>query len=172
MRLVVVLAADEDVGLVESARVHADRDALEQPVRIEVHQETILKGARLGLVRVDRQVPLGAVRIGQEGPLEPGREPCAASSTQHRVLHLAGDILRLHLQRLAQPLVPTRLDILVVLDDMPITDVPKRSRRDPLKQVVLGQTVFPLFLGHGALRVCDTRREPSSIPPHAAMRSF
>jgi hypothetical protein len=52
--LVVVLAADEDVGLFEAAGVAGDGDAFEHEVGVEVHEEAVFEGAGLGLVGVDR----------------------------------------------------------------------------------------------------------------------
>ena len=56
VRLQLVLAADEDEALVRAGRDRADDAALDQQVRVLLHQQPVLEGARLGLVGVAAEV--------------------------------------------------------------------------------------------------------------------
>ena len=85
--LLLVLAADVDERVRCAGRVGADHDALDQLVRVLVHQLAVLEGARLGLVRVAAQVLLD-VAVRQEARLLAHREAGAAAAAQARGLEL------------------------------------------------------------------------------------
>ena len=71
---IAILAADIDVAGVRVDRQAGDQDALDHLVRIVLHQQPVLAGARLALIRVDDDV----FRLGRsarnEAPLQTGRE--------------------------------------------------------------------------------------------------
>lgn len=157
MGLMVVFAADEDIGLGQSTRIHTDGDTFEQQVRFKVKQQPILESARLGLIRVDCQVPIldffTLADLGQEGPLEPGWETGTASPAQVGRLDLVGHFVGLHGQGFAQPFIPPGLDILVVGDGVPILRLAKGWGGNALAQHMLVQGVLIGLLGHGSLAV-------------------
>src|SRR5512138_747772 len=73
-------------------------------MRVVGQELAVLAGARLGLVGVADEVdPLGL--LGDEGPLEAGREPGAAAAAQVRLLHLVHDGGGLEPERLVEGLV-------------------------------------------------------------------
>src|SRR5262249_26087589 len=65
----------------------------------------ILAGARLGLVRVQRQVVRLAVALRDERPLLAGGEAGPAATAQAGLLDLGDDLVRRRVQRLGQRLV-------------------------------------------------------------------
>ncbi len=75
------LAAQVDERMVAADRARRDRDALNEDVRVAHDERDVLAGARLGLVGVHHEVAGTAVGRGQEGPLEAGREACAATAS-------------------------------------------------------------------------------------------
>src|SRR5215213_7630135 len=79
-----------------SGRVGADHDALDQLVRVLVHQLAVLERPRLGLVGVAAEVLLG-IAARQEARLLAHREAGAASTAQARGLELGQDLLGRHL---------------------------------------------------------------------------
>ena len=100
--LQLVLAADEDEALVGAGGDRADDAALDQQVRVLLHQQAVLEGARLGLVRVAAEVLVHRA-LGDEAGLLAHREAGAAAAAQPRLLELVQHLLGAHLrQRLAQ----------------------------------------------------------------------
>ena len=100
--LELVLAADEDERAVGARGHRADDAALDQQVRVLLHQQAVLERARLGLVRVAAEVLVHRA-LGQEAGLLAHREAGAAASAQPGVLQLVQQLVLLHLgQRLAQ----------------------------------------------------------------------
>ena len=75
------LAAQVDERVVAADRARRDRDSLNENVRVAHDERDVLAGARLGLVGVHHEVAGTAVGRGQEGPLEAGREACAATAS-------------------------------------------------------------------------------------------
>jgi hypothetical protein len=105
LRLGLVLATDEDEGLVGAGRQRPDDAALDQEVRVALHQQPVLERARLRLVGVAAEVLVHRA-LGDEAGLLPHREPRAAAATQARGLELLEHLLRGHLrERLAGGLV-------------------------------------------------------------------
>ena len=98
------LAADVQEALRQARRVAGDEAALDQLVRIELHQQAVLVGARLALVAVDDEVarPHG---LRGEAPLDAGREAGAAAAEHRRVLDVVVDVDRRLGQRGLQALV-------------------------------------------------------------------
>ena len=94
---VVELAADVDVRRLAPDRVRGEDHPLDELVRIVLHQEPVLEGPRLGLVRVAEEVDRLALRVlGKEAPLDAGREARAAAAADVGLLDLFGDLLGRH----------------------------------------------------------------------------
>ena len=105
VRLGLVLAADVDERVPCARREGADQHALDQLVRVLVHQLAVLEGPGLGLVRVAAQVLLG-VAVGKEARLLAHREPRASAAAEARGLELLQDLVLVQLREcLAQPAV-------------------------------------------------------------------
>src|SRR5690606_4665606 len=96
LRLELELAAQVDVRLVRADRLAGDADALEHQVRLVLEDVAVLEGPRLGLVAVHREVARLGVVLGDEAPLESGRDARAAPAAQVALLHLVDDGRRLH----------------------------------------------------------------------------
>ena len=82
-----VLAADVDEGAVGPGGERRDHDALDELVRVLLHQLAVLERPRLGLVGVAAQV-LVHLATGQEGDLLAHREAGAAAAAKARGLEL------------------------------------------------------------------------------------
>src|SRR5262245_12440580 len=120
---VIELAADVDVGDLRADRPAADQAALEEQVRVPLHEHVILERARLALVRVARDV-LREWRVLQyELPLQSGWEPCPATAAKSRSLDDLDDVLRLSRQRLLQAQVALVLQIEVQREAVRLADV-------------------------------------------------
>jgi hypothetical protein len=133
-RLLVIFPANVDVGSIELARVHADRDAFEHQVRIEIQQHAILERARLRLVSVHREVARLVVHRRKEAPLHPCRETRAAPATQLAGLDDVDHFRRLHRDGFLQPRVAVGTDELVKVDVLAILKLTKGRRGDALGQ--------------------------------------
>src|SRR5690606_27267750 len=108
---VVELAADVDVARLRAEGPAGDHAALEQQMRVALEQHVVLERPRLALVGVDAQVLRLRVVLRHEAPLQARREAGAAPAAQAGALHLVGDRLGRHLERLAQGLVAAVLDV-------------------------------------------------------------
>ena len=104
-RHVVELAADVDVGRLGAEGPARDHAPFEQQVRVALQQHVVLERARLALVGVDAEVLRLRDVLGHEAPLHAGREARAAAPAQPGLLHLLGDLLGRHRQRLLHRLV-------------------------------------------------------------------
>ncbi len=95
--------------------VGGDRHAFDQHVRVVAQDVAVLAGARFAFVRVAHQIFFALVVTRHEAPLQAGREPCTAATTQARCLHFGNDRVRCHLlgQHLAQRLVAADLEIVL-----------------------------------------------------------
>src|SRR6185295_1871120 len=82
--LQLVLAADEDEALVRARRDRADDAALDQEVRVLLHQEPVLEGPGLGLVGIAAQVLVHRA-LGDEARLLPHGESGTAAAAEARV---------------------------------------------------------------------------------------
>jgi hypothetical protein len=100
------LTADVEEATAETGRIAGDQAALDQLVRIALHEEPVLVGAGLGLVAVDDEVPRPDGGR-HEAPLGAGREAGAPATEQRRLLDLFADVGRRLLERLAQALIAT-----------------------------------------------------------------
>ncbi len=85
-------AADIDEGMMRAHGEGGDDAAFDQGVRIMAHDLAVLAGAGLRLVCVDDEVMRTTIRfLRHEGPLETGREACAAATAKAGGLHLVDD---------------------------------------------------------------------------------
>ena len=98
------LAANVEEALGEAEGVAGDEAALDQLVRIALHEEAVLVGAGLGLVAVDHQV-VRELAGRHEAPLDAGREAGAAAAEHGGVADLVVDGGRCAVERPAQTLV-------------------------------------------------------------------
>ena len=97
--------ADVDVGRLRPDRVGRDHHALDELVRVLVENVAVLECPRLGFIAVADQINrLGVVRR-DERPFHSSREACAAAAAQAGLLHLLGDLLRLHREGLFQIII-------------------------------------------------------------------
>ena len=102
---VVELAADVDVRDLGADRPAADEAALEERVRVALHEDVILERPWLALVSVAADVLRQRRVLEDELPLEAGGKSCAAAAAQAGGLDEVDHLARLHRQRLAQPVV-------------------------------------------------------------------
>ena len=77
-----VLRADVDERALAAGRVRGDRDRLDQPERILLHEDAVLERAGLGLVGVADEVVRRCRLTRDRLPLHPGRERSAAAAEQ------------------------------------------------------------------------------------------
>ena len=104
-----VFGAEEDVGDVGAGGVARDDGAFDQLVGIAFEQQAILERAGLHLIGIDDEVTRVRRVFRDQGPLEAGREACAAAAAQIGVLDLFDDRVRCEIaQRLAERLVAAR----------------------------------------------------------------
>src|SRR5262245_41641099 len=104
------LSANIDVGHFRADRPASNETSLEEEMRIALHQHVILERAGLALVGVARDVTRFALLV-DELPLQAGWKSGAAASTQAGRLHQLDDVVRLHAERLLQPVVSLVLEI-------------------------------------------------------------
>ena len=93
-----VLVADVDVSRAGPRGVAGEDDAFEHLMRILFHEDAVVEGAGFALVGVDAQVDGAGMVLGQEGPLEAGREAGAAAAAQAGVLDGLRDLGRRHFE--------------------------------------------------------------------------
>ena len=88
--------SDEDEGVADAAGEARDRDALDQLVRVALHELAVLEGPGLGFVGVAAEV-LVLVAVRQEGDLLAHREAGAAASAKSRFLEFVDNRVQFHL---------------------------------------------------------------------------
>ena len=88
------LAADVDEGVVRADGVGRVDAALDEGVRVVVHERDVLAGTRLRLVTVDDEVVGATGVLRDEAPLHAGREACASAPTQAGLLDQRDDVVR------------------------------------------------------------------------------
>ena len=91
-----VLGADEDEARVRADGVAGERHALEQQLGVALHQQLVDVRARVALVAVDHDHPVGVARLCGELPLGAGREAGAAAAAHVGLLHLGQQLLGRH----------------------------------------------------------------------------
>ena len=125
-----VLATDEDEALVGARGDRADDAALDQEVRVLLHEESILEGAGLRLVRVAAEVLVHRA-LGDEARLLPHREAGAAAAAEPGRLELLDELLRLELEERAAEPVAVAAAPLVDLDpvEVGLVDVLEETER-------------------------------------------
>ena len=105
------LAADVDVGHLRADGVAGDRAALDQQVRIALHQQVVLERPRLAFVGVAGDVFRVRRLLVDELPFHAGRKPGAAAAAQARRLHDLDHLIGRKRERLLQPLVALVLQV-------------------------------------------------------------
>ena len=128
------LAADVDVGDLRADRVAGDRAPFDQQVRIALHQQVILEGARLALVGVAGDVLGFGDFLSTNCHFMPGRKPGAAAAAQAGRLddldHLIGRLR----QRLLQPVVALVLQVEIEREAVRLADVLGEDRFHTVQQ--------------------------------------
>ena len=141
------LTADVDERLAGPHRVAGDDDALDHRVRVVHHDRQVPAGAGLALVGVDdhvvRLAGLAGLRLRDELPLQPGREPGPAAAAQVRILDHRDDRVGIHRQGLAQAAVAVQRLVVVDLPRLVGTEPlgENRSQRHVRLSTVRGRTV-------------------------------
>src|SRR5262249_26362393 len=99
------LAANVDVSDLRADGIAGNRAAFNEQVRIPVHDQVILEGARLTLVGVAGDVARLLRLAIDELPFHAGREAGAASPAKARRLHDLDDLIGRLRERLLQPFI-------------------------------------------------------------------
>ena len=82
-------------------------NALDQLMRILLHQNAIVESPRFALVGVDAQINWTRMILGQKRPFEPARKPSTAATTEPGVFDEVRHIARCHAQEFFDPRVTT-----------------------------------------------------------------
>src|SRR5262249_11864659 len=82
-----VFVAEVNVGDARARGVAGEQDTFEDLMRIFLHEDAVVEGARLALVGVDAQVDGPGMVLRQEGPFDAGRKARAAATAQTGILH-------------------------------------------------------------------------------------
>ena len=123
LRRLRVLAADVDVGGVCPDGVAADRTALDQLVRVFLHQQPVFEGPGLRFVRIADQIDGLAGVLWDEAPFEPRRKARSATAAQTRGLHRIDDLFGLHLIGLSESAVAARRPVALHREHLRVADV-------------------------------------------------
>ena len=112
---VAILAARVDVVHARAEGVGGDEHALDEQVRVALHQVAVFEGARLRLIGVADDVAGLRRVLRHEAPLHPRGEARAAATAQGRLLDLADHIVRRHavedfLQRLVAAVLAVHVE--------------------------------------------------------------
>ena len=94
-----VFVANIDIALVRADGKGADDHALQNAVRIALHQAAVHKRAGVALVAVADDVLDFVMGLAGGLPLVAGGEASATPAAQARLLHLVDNLLRLHLKQ-------------------------------------------------------------------------
>src|SRR5206468_7254883 len=86
-----------------------DDHALDEAVRVALHEIAVLERAGLTLVGVDDEIAGGCRPLGNEAPLDAGREGRTAQPTEIGLLDLLRDGGRFHAEGFGERAVATRL---------------------------------------------------------------
>ena len=98
------LSPDVQEALRQAHRVAGNEAPLDELVRVVLHEEAVLVGARLGLVAVDDEIA-GPHSRRAEAPLHAGGKAGAAAAQQGRIAHLAVHVCGRPLERRPQAVV-------------------------------------------------------------------
>src|SRR5262249_61142382 len=79
---ITVLLSQVAISGVGPGRVARQNDAFEHLMRVLLHQDAVVKDARLALLRVDTEIDRPRVVFGKEGPLESARKAGATTAAQ------------------------------------------------------------------------------------------
>ena len=130
----VVFTTDVDVSRIQPAGVHADRDPLNEQVRIKIDQHPVFKSTGLGFVAIHCEVTPITVFGGQKTPLHASGEPGTTAPPQLGEFDDLDHLFRLHRQGFAQRIVPAGLEVMIERDQLAVFRVAPRWRGDPLTQ--------------------------------------
>ena len=134
-----VLVSQVDEAIAGAGRVARDQHPLDHRVRVALHQDAVDEGARVALIGVADKVLGFAGLVAQEPPLRAGREVGAAPAAQCGVRHLLDHLVLALLQRLGQPAVAARGDVVIDVlriddaaagDEPPVLDSPVLDLRE------------------------------------------
>ena len=122
-----VFAANINEAVMRMNGSSRDHHALDELVRVHLHQRPILAGARLGFIRVANHILRFRRILWHERPLHPRRESRSAAPAQIRLFHFLDDALGSHLlerffQRLIAALYQVNVDFVRVLHAPPPAD--------------------------------------------------
>ena len=110
-----IFSANIDVALCRADRECRYGHAFENGERVPFHQDAVLEGAGLGLVRVANHVVRAVqIALGVNGlPFFPGRESRTAAAKQFRIDNLANNALRTEVQGFLQRLVTAQAAVII-----------------------------------------------------------
>ena len=115
-------AMDVVVAAPAAHRIGGDHHALDQRMRVVVHEIAVLERARLSLVGVADEVFVACELLRHEAPFEPGRKSRTAATTQRRLLNFGDHLVRGHL--LGQHPAQRRVAVaLLVVGQLPVLAV-------------------------------------------------
>ncbi len=158
-----IFAANVDEAARGADREPRDRHALDQHVRIALHDHPIRERARVALVRIADDVLLLGLRAEHGLPLDAGRERRAAASAQARIRDGGDDLSARHVQRVRETPIAAVRAIVVERQRVDHADAREREPR-LLREVIdlLGGTERQLRAGRprGNWRRIDPRRRP------------
>ena len=101
-----VFPADVDIGGFSPDRVATDRQTLDQLVRVTLHDDPVLEGARLALIGVAAQILRLAGTLRHEAPFQPGWKSGSAATPQVGFFDKVDDLVRrVLIKRLRQSLI-------------------------------------------------------------------
>ena len=100
------LTTNVEEALREPDGVARNEAALDELMRIALHEQTVLVGAGLGLVAVDHEVARPYVRWAKS-PFDAGGEACATTTEQRGITGDAVTVVGRLLERLLEAVVPT-----------------------------------------------------------------
>ena len=97
--------------MVQLAGPAGNGNALQNQVRVKVHQQAVFECSGLCFVAVDGQVPRLSILGRQEGPLHPGGEAGTTTTSQDRIFHFIDDGRWFHAQAIFERGVSATISI-------------------------------------------------------------
>ena len=95
-------ASDVDVSDIALDGKPSDRHPFDELERSRLHEHLVLKGARLSLVRITKNIVRLDLLLRKTVPLDPTRESSTAPTTKTGSLHFVDDRLALHFECLGK----------------------------------------------------------------------
>ncbi len=137
-RRIRVLRPEVDVPLGRAGGEAGDGHPLDQGERVALHQHAVRERATVALIGVAAHELLRTGGVVDRLPLDPGREPGTAATTQPRLGHLGYDPFRAELDRPGQPGHAAVREVVVRVDRIDDADAGERQpllARQPLDVV-------------------------------------